>query len=670
MNSVNLSEQEETGSSIPKVDLSIILTSLQNRKLIIISITLIASLVFFFLSKIIIKDKWEVRAIIINHPKNMVQQTIPYLYQQMNANTIIETIKLRRNLVEVVKRLHLDMIPEQLHKKIRVYKERKSNIFHLFIQDKDPKMAVDIANTLAWVFINSFAPIQNNSAQKIYKYYIEQKNKILKERIKLEKESEEFKKKKKLISIESETRLRFDKLKEVELSFVEIKMLITELQTKIEDNNKEITLLPDNVPLTQAVKSSYLRNIKEAKENLRRLQKKYTENNPKIKKLLEEIKNLEKQSELNLKKKKGPFKPDEVIYGINTLKQSLVLETIRMEAELKASIKKEINYNKQISEIMKELSYLSKTEKEYFSIKRRIDLNKEMLIKIETRIMDTKIAMESNINDFEILEPAVLPKYPLSSGRKVLIIFGGGFFFFLTIFILAIKEVLNFSVKSELDFRDNLNIELIGNIPDKDDVKDTLFYSAFQILYKTILNKINKDSFSFITIGSSHSKSGKTFIINEIVEFLTAEEKRILHIETVNNIDKIKSNSIINEFLYKVKDVPHPDKKIISDNYHKLYFFAENNLLKRVIRRENIKKFLELNSEYDFIIWEVCDFSFSIQLVLDIAVFSDLFLIIAEFKKTKLLPLKKAVNFLKKGGIKKIAGVLNRVEKKYFHDRF
>jgi capsular polysaccharide biosynthesis protein len=76
-------------------------------------------------------------------------------------NTYNVIIKSPAILDLVSKELDMDLTSEQLNEKITVASEKDSQVLSISVQDADPQMATDIANTTAKVFQNEIVKIMN-----------------------------------------------------------------------------------------------------------------------------------------------------------------------------------------------------------------------------------------------------------------------------------------------------------------------------------------------------------------------------------------------------------------------------------------------------------------------------------------------------------------------------
>jgi uncharacterized protein involved in exopolysaccharide biosynthesis len=661
--------ENENKRDIFKFDKQILITTLRSKMILILFFSFSAFFLAGVAAKMFIVDKWEVRTVLLRNKKNMAIQTdVPYLYQDLDMDTVIQTIKLRRNLEAVNKKLVLNSRPEKLFKMIRVERGRKSNIIHILTEDTDVDRAVKISNTLAEVFINSFVPIQNSSAGKIYKYYSLQKEELLKKIVEVEQRSEEFNKKRNVISIESETSMKFEQLKELELKKIENSMLITDLKTKMTDYSSEIERLPEEVVLTSTVKNSLEKQLNVMKQKLSDLKGKYTEKNPKVIKLEVEIERLTKKMKSG---KKVQRVADEVTYGSNGIREALIVEMNELKAKLKSSEKMVSRFNDQIAAIQKSLQHLSRSQRDYFTIKRQMEMYKELLKTIENRIMEAKIAKESNISDFEILEYAAVPQFPLSSKRKIIALLGGILGFLLSFFIYAFKELFDFTFKSSFDFKEQLGLECVGNLPDKDGVKHELFYAQFHVLLRNILDavKTNENNPALVVFGSDTDDVGKSFIVAEALDLMENLEKKVLFIENISKPDEERDSHVINDFLSGKAELGEMVPQKLTERFHKMYFRSDADTLKTAFEKEQIGRVTKSLNEYDIIFWELFPFSFNIQLAADIISFSEKFYIVTRFRRSEIEKIEKIIEFLKENNIEP-AGILNYVEKKYLQVKF
>ncbi len=658
----DIQHSENETNDLLKFDKRILFITLKRKIIYVFIIAFITTLLAGLIAKFSIDDVWKSQTVLIRHKKNLsVKSDVPYLYQEMDYDTILQTIKMRNNLQKVIDSLKLDTTPERFYGAIDVSRGNRSNLINIRTINQNRKTAVQITNLLAEVFIESYVEILNSSSQKVYDYYLQQRG-IYESRLQaIEDSLQNFREKHKILSLEQETQNKYDNLKELELELMNAQMQLSTLKTRIKDIDARITKLPEKVELTSTVSATQERRLKELNSELEILRKRYTDKNPKIIKIQEEIEALKKS--LNSRSDED-LVPDRTTYGKNSLRESLILEKNQYENELKATFKRISEYENKIAIVKSELKSLSPIEREYYDIQNSKETTQEHLKKIKDRLVETKIAMDSNLSDFEILERAVPPKYPEASGTKMIAIVAGFLAFIITLIFFLGKEFFDFSVKSEFDFKEIFNIKFLGEIPDKDNVPPPIFYSQIQILYGQLISLLPKKKTTLLAVGKDKSETGATFIIQELVELLLSQNKKVLWIESLKETNDEIIDFTINKLLYQSqKNVKSYE---LTDYLHKAYFICDDHTFKKILTEENITQLQEVFSDFDLIFWELFDVNYNLQLFSTITSASDLLMFITRFRHSNRLQLSNSIKFLNENTKTQIAGVLNDSRKPYF----
>lgn len=653
-------------------DILLLLTTLRKKALFIIFFSV--SLAFFagVSSKLFIDNKWKVRTILMRYQKNMSLQTdMPYLYQEIDMRTVLETIKLRRNLNAVIKKLNLNTVPEKLFNKIEIERGRKSNILHILVTDENVHRAVSIANTLADTFITSFVPIKNSSAKKIHIYYLKQRTELVKKIELAEEEAVKFKNKKNLISIESETSIKFDQLKDLEIERMKTEMDIEDITTTIKNNRKNIDILPDEIITRTTIKQSDVIVLQELQAELTQLSQKYTDKNPKIVKLNVAI----KQQKKKIARGKGVRGlATQLTYGKNDIRQTLLVENMKLNSMLKAGKQKIKVYKIKIDAIKQSLKDLSKAQREFFSISRKSETYKELLKMVNSRIMEVKLAKESNISDFSVLEQAAVPRYPLSARRKVIVIVVFILAFLMALMAVLAKELADYSIKSSIDFTQKLTLPCVGNIPRQHEVSAEIFYSQFQIFFNKINDMMSVESTPTIIFSSDVRGSGKSFLIDETVQFLIAERKRVLTIQVcyddeVESLSETHVPSINNLLFNHESSPPLLETEKVTYLHHRTWLHVDAALVTMPLNKDS---FAHINKDgmFDIVLWELFPFKMNIQLATNIMASATHTFIVGQFRHSQVIGINKVLHFIDEESDMPISGVINDIEKAYLQLHF
>lgn len=265
----DIQHSENETNDLLKFDKRILFITLKRKIIYVFIIAFIITLFAGLIAKFSIDDVWKSQTVLIRHKKNLsVKSDVPYLYQEMDYDTILQTIKMRNNLQKVIDSLKLDTTPERFYGAIDVSRGNRSNLINIRTINQNRKTAVQITNLLAEVFIESYVEILNSSSQKVYDYYLQQRGIYVSRLEAIEDSLENFRERHKLLSLEQETQNKYDNLKELELELMNAQMQLSTLKTRIEDIDSRITKLPEKVELTSTISATQERRLKELNSEL------------------------------------------------------------------------------------------------------------------------------------------------------------------------------------------------------------------------------------------------------------------------------------------------------------------------------------------------------------------------------------------------------------------
>jgi capsular polysaccharide biosynthesis protein len=138
--------------------------TLRKRIWLIISITVVATLVSGILSFFVLTPIFSSSTQLLVNQERSDQPVYNIGEIQTNLqliNTYNVIIKSPAILDLVAKELDMDVTAEELNEKITVGSEKDSQVLSISVQDADPYMAADIANTTAKVFQEEIVKIMN-----------------------------------------------------------------------------------------------------------------------------------------------------------------------------------------------------------------------------------------------------------------------------------------------------------------------------------------------------------------------------------------------------------------------------------------------------------------------------------------------------------------------------
>lgn len=658
---------EVANSDYLKLDLKLLLITIKRRLVFIALFALAAFTVSAVVAKVALKSSWTARCMLFRFPENTtVDKELPQARMPVSMNTVVETIRTRRNIEQVIKRLNLDISVGAFYQMTSVERDEQfedKSIIYIAATDSDPAKAAAIANALADVFLADYMRLQNSSAQKIYDYYQTSAADIRAKIMALDKEIKDYLRQNNVISIKIQEASSFKRLSELEFKLLESRMLKDALNIRLEDMVPALKELKKEILLSYTVSASDELALEKLTSTLFELRQRFTDENPKVIKVQQEIDFLRKK--LNSKKDSTPV-PDKSTYGNNEIRRSMEAEQFKAQSDLKAVERNIAEYEATIATVKQSLTQLSAIDEKYVEMKSRRDVNQEMLRKIDAILTSAKIAIASSVCDIEIMERAVAPPGPNPSKRKLIALAGGVFGLLFALLLVVAIETMDFSVKSQFDFDNVFEIKMAGQVPDGDTMSPNALFSALNVILERIRRLTENVQNPVIVFGSDHANVGKTFIINHFVDTLTARGKKVLYIDTIEEVPDDIKDCVINKYLYEGKSDFDLRFNPINAHLSKAYFHLDEIACRHSVEERDLIWFFERLKDFDYVFWELFDFQKNVLLFAAIAEASDLAVLVAKFRRSNRFNFNNSIKFMKESGCENIVGVLNAVDKGYY----
>jgi len=340
------------------IDLRILTKVLVKKFKLLVLITFIAMLITAAWTFFNVSPSWKANCYVIRAPKNMsTPAEMPYLYQSFDINTVLETVRTRDVLSDVIKKLELSLTPEELFRHIDVQRGNRSHVLRFSASWNDPDIAATIANATAESFILNNNRLQNSATLNIYNYYLEQQKIRLANIDNLSHQFEAHRAKYGVISIPHETTNKFDQLREIELEMVKNSLLITEMDSKIAEMESKIEKAPEEVVMTWTFTQTDKQRLLDLEKELELLLSRYTPENPKVMKIqseIDELRALMERSQRDI--------PQMVTWGPNAMIEYYTVDKSRYEAEREGAFEKNEQFQQKVDEIKATLQKLTQLE--------------------------------------------------------------------------------------------------------------------------------------------------------------------------------------------------------------------------------------------------------------------------------------------------------------------
>lgn len=616
---------------------------------------------YFLVSKYRAKT-YMARTLMLRYEKGVTRAgDVPYLYPEINLNTLLETVKLPQNLEAVINRLGLDMSNSELFDIITVEPGNRSNTIHIFVHHTDPELTAKIANTISEVYIEAYARIFNSAAAQIYDYYKAQRDIVLKDVREAEVELHAFRDKVGLFMADEELKLKLKQLSDTELKLEEERLLRRGNISKIEDIKGKIELLPDTIKISETLTSQREKEKLFLERELELMSQRYTESHPEIKDLKLKIAQLDQELKISETSKNLP---DTETFARNPLKESLIFELNQLESEVKSSDEIIAAYSGVLEGFRSQLKSLSEVQDQYYNLKQRVDISRDLLDIVEKRIADARIAKGAISHDLAILERADVPLMPEATGRRLLAIISVfGMAFICLVFIMA-YAIFSPGVKVPTDLDTLDAVEFVGVLPKKRNSTLATYFSTLQVVVNRIDDHFSKTHPTLICVTSLKSKEGKSTIIDDIVDMKANSGKKVLILKRVreeqyNRDVQVPANSIVDFTKIREDNIERPKPVELSKNTARLYYLVDRNISKLNIGSEVVDNFVNSYNEYDYIFIEVFTPRRNFQVTSTIMRQADYNLLVTRYGKNTVGAIDKVTKNVVHGTKRKIGTVIN-----------
>lgn len=585
------------------------------------------------------------------------------LRKSFSVDVIKEMIRTKRNMRSVIENLKLQMSLQGLYGSTSIsVAEDNENMININANSVSGRLAADIANELAKVFLKSYEEMRNRAVKKRYDYFSHQKVEVMKHVRVLEDEKKAYLKKHNISAIALEGAKDFKLLENLETKVILAKNKVYVLKIQIKEYQNQISKLPAEIKLSYDVTTLDDTELVMKKNQLANLKHRYTEQNPKVKKLVSEIKEFEKKMAAAQEKDRPASK---TTYGKNWHIMKLEEKIFSAKTELKGMEAALQRYIIVRPKIQAKLAGLDRTAAEYKEIKRRADLEYDLLRKIDLGVTEMSLALSSTVSDLRIFEKAEPPVYPTVDKRKKKVVFGFIIGVILSGILAVVLEVIDLTIKSKFDIESVLSINALGTLPKINEVRLKKFYSAIQAIFTRIFkNDIDTHKKNIlIAFGDVEGGTGKTFFIKKCIDVFSPMDKKILYISSCNELASGLVKYKINDFIYNGQKM---DVELAEENNDHLYFLLDNYSYIVPVKATQVEEFISNFYDYDFIFWELFDFKKNEPLFATICSVAHSTVIMTKFKKTKKIAAVKCIKHLKEHNVKNIGGIVNSVEKRYF----
>ena len=338
---------------------------------------------------------------------------------------------------------------EKVKEKIDIGQVRDTRLLTINVKDKNPKLAADMANTLANKYIEFNLANKMDSSKQTLAWLNDELYGLRKKLEDAEKAFLDYKQDNKVFSIAGKQKVAEQKIQEFNNRYLEARNRRLELDAKITELSAHIR------------SNKGLANVRSLVDN------------PMIDTIYGKIVDLE----LELTRKSKVFKSrhpqivqlkSELTKSRARLEQEIQKELANLKSERKVLLTRERTMEKTISDFESDALDTSSKELKYTILQRNVKTSQNLYDLMVSKVKESNILQTSDTSNIRLVEEAQVPVEPVSPKKMrnlllgaVLGLFGGiGLAFFL--------EYMDQSVRTEEDIRQHFNLPVLAVVPEAD----------------------------------------------------------------------------------------------------------------------------------------------------------------------------------------------------------
>lgn len=598
-------------------------------------------------------EAWTAQARVLHQARS---DRIPTFYKPFDTQTVSQFISSRAVFNRVRERMENSKFPPnpKMFMHVDISSGRgKQNMITILVSEKSPEFAAAVANALAEEGVNEYVSTQNKSVKTMIDDRTKQRDELNEEISAIEDQKKQYYSPKTGFSPTVELDTKRQEISSLLASQSEASVKLKTIETRIRITKEVLEKTPRNVEFETIIDNTSNLGVEGKIIELELMRKRYTEDNPKVKVLDEEIKMM-----LERKAQNKDAAAARVTYRNNEIYNSLLMQLTTLELDLAAAKASLSQYDAEIIQKREEMDSLIERQKPYDLLDKRQKMLEAKVSKINEKINDFEILLSSATPDVYIFEHAKIPAKSNAGKALLKSIVASAFLAFLAAFCLAAYKIGKLKLASAKEFKIALGIDNLGDIPEDGIFPEEAQHSAIQRVRKNILEA---------------AKNAKiiTFIFYEPH---TRWDDYIEEMSDMNSIKGLKCFRLKCHVLGSIAGKPDSElnpedslaqklisiKKFADDGE----FFYQNPYSLDLAERDLLEFDLKvLSEEYDFIDIEVDRDMENSQVCAQLAALSGYTALFVPFDRINKLELEATINLIKENSSAALGGVLLEVPK-------
>lgn len=399
-------------------------------------------------------------------------QVFNSMFGKDKVATYSKMIKTRTMLDKVIDKLDLRaddgkrLKVTDMAKLVNVTEITDTDLIEISVENKDPALAQKIANALVeefQLYNQRINQAELSSARQFIEIQLREVQDTLKD---AEEKLLEYKKETNTIMPDEEAKEAISSLTDIEKMSAEAKVQLGTSEASL-NGIKEALELQDRNVISSTIESTnplikqYKAKLSDLETQLVGFKAKYTDENPEIVQLNEQIQKVKDDLKKEVEKEVSS-----VTKSVNPIYQNLDQSMVNLETDIIGNRAKIEAYNSIIAEYQGRLQNLPEKELELIRRQRVASISSDIYSMLMTRHEEIQISEAMQISNVVSIDEASVPEKPIKPNKKLALVGAGLAAILLGIGLAFMIEYLDTTVKSADDIEQMLGIPVLGNIPD------------------------------------------------------------------------------------------------------------------------------------------------------------------------------------------------------------
>jgi capsular polysaccharide biosynthesis protein/Mrp family chromosome partitioning ATPase len=530
-----------------KLDLKRLLWGTWQRRIAIVLTTLVSSLVAIVLAIFLFEPTWEGRTTLLKKEQQdefrVGRHGLPFKLQEYAFKTLLDTLLLPGTVQQALQRSGLNMPPIQFARLVSVNLNKESKAFTIGVRWNDPVMAAELANNLAGVFVERNQDLRRSEIETSLLKYRDRFESSSYKATAIAEDLRVFEKLNKISDIDMEMSVMLENRQAVEV-------YNSTLDANVRAKMQGMLSLQDsiNAEPKMIVQSSYFSNpmkkdLSELEGRLAQARGRYTDDNPKVKDLLQRIDKIQTVIQ-NGKDDQAPsetYVANPIVQELSVTRYETGSEVVLLQTQLATS-------KLLLEDLNKRIGNLSKIRKQHETLRNKLQNAQSLQNDLRERVESLTVMMQGVLGDFEVLEAASIPTRHESSGKKLFVV---------AIFVLAVGvsvagalllEFFNVRIRTmkDLGFAGDFTITAEFETCSAPDISADSEVSLTAMQFRRFANDLQvamqKSNASRIAFASIEGDSGATTVARNTAISMSSKDESITLVDAdlrqnANNIE-------------------------------------------------------------------------------------------------------------------------------------